>query len=47
MDSRNFTFMFYGFVAAWVIVVAYVLSLVAREKKLRRELDGVKNMMER
>lgn len=47
MDSRNFTFMFYGFVAAWVIVVAYVLSLVAREKKLRRELDGVKNMIER
>ena len=47
MDSRNFTFMFYGFVAAWVIVVAYMLSLVAREKKLRRELDGVKNMMER
>jgi CcmD family protein len=47
MDSRNFTFMFYGFLAAWLILVGYVVSLVARERKLRRELDSVKNMIER
>jgi CcmD family protein len=47
MDSRNFTFMFYGFLAAWLIVIGYVLSLVARERKLRRELDSVRNMIER
>jgi CcmD family protein len=47
MDSRNFTFMFYGFLAAWLIIVGYVLSLVARERKLRRELDSVRNMIER
>jgi CcmD family protein len=47
MDSRNFTFMFYGFLAAWLILVGYVVSLVARDRKLRRELDSVKNMIER
>ena len=30
MDIRNFTFMFYGFLAAWLILVVYVLSLVSR-----------------
>jgi CcmD family protein len=47
MDSRNFTFMFYGFLAAWLILIGYVLSLAARERKLRRELDNVRNMIER
>jgi len=46
MDARNFTYMFYGFAAAWLIVALYVLSLVSRERKLRRELDGVKRMVE-
>jgi len=46
MDSRNFTYMFYGFTAAWVILVFYVLMLVGRERKLRRELDGLKNLLE-
>jgi CcmD family protein len=46
MDSRNFTFMFYGFTAAWAILVVYVLMLVAREKKLRKELDQLKRLLE-
>ncbi len=46
MDARNFTYMFYGFTAAWAILVIYVLMLVARERKLRRELDGLKNLLE-
>ncbi len=46
MDARNFTYMFYGFAAVWVIVVVYVISLVMREGKLRRELDGVRRMLE-
>jgi len=45
MDTRNFTFMFYGFLAAWLIVVAYVVSLVSRERKIRRELDNLKHML--
>lgn len=46
MDARNFTYMFYGFLAAWLIVVAYVISLAARERRIRRELDRVKRMVE-
>ena len=46
MDARNFTFMFYGFAAAWFILALYVVSLVARESRLRRELDSVKRMVE-
>ncbi|OPZ81219.1 MAG: hypothetical protein BWY76_03099 [bacterium ADurb.Bin429] len=46
MDARNFTFMFYGFTAAWAILVIYVLMIVARERHLRRELDGLKKLLE-
>lgn len=47
MDSRNFLFMFYGFLAAWLIVVIYVVLLAMREHRLRRELDRVRKMVER
>ena len=46
MDTRNFTFMFYGFTAAWAILVVYVLMLVAREKKLSQELKSLKSLLE-
>lgn len=46
MDERNFTYMFYGFTAAWLIVVGYVLTMVFREKKLTSELERVKHMIE-
>ena len=47
MDSRNFLFMFYGFLAAWLIVVIYVVLLAMREHRLRRELDRVRKMVEK
>ena len=37
--------MFYGFAAAWLIVVVYVVYIASREKKLRAELDRVKAMV--
>ena len=46
MDARNFQFMFYGFTAAWLIIAVYVISIAARERKLRNELDRVKRMIE-
>lgn len=46
MSSENFTFMFYGFTAAWLIIIVYVISIALREKKLRSELDRVKRMVE-
>ncbi len=46
MDERNFTYMFYGFAAAWGILAIYVLTLVSREGRLRREIEGLKRMVE-
>jgi CcmD family protein len=45
MDD-NFRFMFYGFLAAWMIVVIYVVFLAVREQRLKRELDRVRRMVE-
>jgi len=47
IDARNFTYMFYGFAAAFVILVVYVVSLVLRERKLIHEIDRVRRMVER
>lgn len=46
VEARNLTFLFYGFLAAWLIVIMYVISIAARERKLRRELDRVKRLVE-
>jgi len=46
MDTRNFTYMFYGFLAAWVVLAAYVVALVRREQKLKRQLENLKRMIE-
>lgn len=47
MESRNLEYMFYGFLAAWLIILAFVLSLAMREGRLRRELDRVRQMVEK
>jgi CcmD family protein len=46
MDPRNFLYMFYGFTAAWLILVVYVVFLTLRERKLKAELDRVRRMVE-
>ena len=46
MDARNFAFMFYGFTVAWLVIMIYVISIAARERRLRQELDRVKRMVE-
>ena len=46
VESRYLTYMFYGFLAAWVILVAYVVSLAARERNLRKELTRVRNLLD-
>ncbi len=46
MDVRNFTYMFYGFAAAWIIVVLYTMLLTSRENKLRREMDRLRRLIE-
>jgi CcmD family protein len=44
--DQNFTFMFYGFTVAWLVVIVYVISIALRERKLRDELARVKRMVE-
>jgi CcmD family protein len=46
MDPREFQFVMYGLGAAWVLVTAYVVSIVLRERRLRNELDRVRQMVE-
>lgn len=45
MELRNLTFMFYGFLAAWLIVFGYVLSLVRRNARLKKELEDIRNLV--
>jgi len=42
MDQRNFIYMFYGFAAAWLILALYVVSLVARGRKLSEQVETLK-----
>ena len=44
MDTRNLTFMFYGFAVAWLIVFVYVLTLIKRSQRLRKALDEVEQL---
>lgn len=44
--QRNFQGLIWGFVAAWTILLLYTLMLVARERKIRREMERLKNMIE-
>lgn len=45
MDQRNFTYMFYGFAAVWILLALYVVSLVARGRDLRAQLDTLKRTL--
>jgi hypothetical protein len=44
--QRNFQGLIWGFVAAWLILMAYTLMIVLRERKIRREMERLKNMVE-
>lgn len=44
--QHDYTFLSYGLTAAWVITVIYVLMMVGRERRLKREIAGLKAMLE-
>ena len=44
--QRNYEFLSYGLMAAWLIVVVYVLMMVARQKKLKREIANLRAMLD-
>ena len=44
--QRNYEFLSYGLTVAWVVLVLYVLLMVARERKLKREIASLRAMLE-
>jgi len=44
--QHNYEFLSYGLVAAWVILVIYVLMMVSREHKLKGEIARLRAMLE-
>ena len=44
--QRNFSFLNSGLWVAWLVLVIYVLMMVSRERKLKREIAGLKAMLE-
>jgi hypothetical protein len=44
--QRNFQGLIWGFVAAWAILLIYIFMLTMRERKLRREMQRLKSMIE-
>jgi hypothetical protein len=46
MDQRNFTYLVYGLVAAWLILLIYLISLAARERRIKEDLARVRRMVE-
>jgi CcmD family protein len=44
--QRNYEFLTYGLTAAWIILVVYVLMMVGREKRLKREIANLRTMLD-
>lgn len=44
--QRNFEFLSYGFAAVWLILTVYILMMVSRERKLKRQIASLQAMLE-
>ena len=44
--QHGYQFLSYGLIIAWLILVGYVLMMVGRERKLKREIASLKAMLE-
>jgi hypothetical protein len=44
--ARNFQYLAYGLITAWLVLLAYVLTLVARERRLRAQIRNLEHMLE-
>ena len=44
--QHNYEFLSYGLIAAWLILVVYVLMMVSREHKLKKEIASLRAMLE-
>jgi CcmD family protein len=46
VDITNLHFLFFGYSAAWIIVVGFVFLLVKRSQRIDRELSRLKSLVE-
>lgn len=44
--QRNYEFLSYGLIAAWVVTVVYLLMMIGRQQRLKREIEGLRAMLE-
>jgi CcmD family protein len=44
--QHDYEFLTYGLIAAWVVLAVYVLMMIGRQKKLKREIEGLRAMVE-
>ncbi len=44
--QHNYQYLSYGLIAAWLILVVYVLMMVSRERKLKKEIASLRAMLE-
>jgi CcmD family protein len=44
---RNWEFMWRGLIAAWIVLAVYVVMMVGRQRKLRREIDRLRLMIQK
>jgi len=44
--QHDYEFLTYGLIAAWVILAVYVMMMIGRQKKLKREIEGLRAMVE-
>ena len=44
--QHGYEFLSYGMIIAWLILVVYLLTMVSREKSLKREIAGLRAMLE-
>jgi len=45
METSNFMYLVYGLSVAWLILFAYVALLAGRDRRLRREIEGLKQIL--
>jgi len=44
--QHNFHFLSYGLIVAWLVLAVYVMMMVGRERRLKREIASLKAMLE-
>ncbi|MDP9055366.1 MAG: CcmD family protein [Acidobacteriota bacterium] len=46
VDITNVRFLFFGYSAAWLIMIGFVFLLVKRSRRIDRELSRLKSLVE-